>query len=35
MAGRMAELLLEHIQEPDRQVTSAVFDPELVVRASA
>lgn len=35
MAGRMAGMLLEQIESPDRPVTSAIFEPTLVVRASA
>jgi DNA-binding LacI/PurR family transcriptional regulator len=35
MAGEMARLLLSHIEEPGREPTSVIFDPTLVVRASA
>ncbi|MBP0456927.1 LacI family DNA-binding transcriptional regulator [Streptomyces montanisoli] len=35
MAREMARLLQQHIEHQDRAVTSVVFDPELVVRASA
>jgi DNA-binding LacI/PurR family transcriptional regulator len=35
MAGRMAQMLLDEIDAPERQVSSAIFEPILVVRASA
>ncbi|MEU4347865.1 LacI family DNA-binding transcriptional regulator [Streptomyces sp. NPDC023838] len=35
MAAEMARLLQEHIETPERPVTSVVFEPELVVRESA
>jgi hypothetical protein len=35
MAGEMARLLLSHIEEPDHEPASVIFDPTLVVRASA
>jgi DNA-binding LacI/PurR family transcriptional regulator len=35
MAAEMARLLLSHIEDPGREPTSVIFDPTLVVRASA
>jgi DNA-binding LacI/PurR family transcriptional regulator len=35
MAAEMARLLLEQIGDPDRPVSSTIFDPVLVARASA
>lgn len=35
MAAEMARLLRQRIEAPGTPVTSAVFDPELVVRESA
>jgi DNA-binding LacI/PurR family transcriptional regulator len=35
MAGEMARLLLAHIEDPEREPTSVIFEPILVVRASA
>jgi DNA-binding LacI/PurR family transcriptional regulator len=35
MAGEMARLLLSRIEEPDHEPASVIFDPTLVVRASA
>ncbi|WP_433256878.1 LacI family DNA-binding transcriptional regulator [Streptosporangium sp. CA-135522] len=35
MAAEMARLLLSRIEQPDRQVTSVIFEPTLVVRQSA
>jgi DNA-binding LacI/PurR family transcriptional regulator len=35
MAAEMARLLLRHIDDPDQRVTSAIFQPRLVVRESA
>jgi DNA-binding LacI/PurR family transcriptional regulator len=35
MAGEMAELLLTRIREPGRSPRSVIFNPELVLRASA
>jgi DNA-binding LacI/PurR family transcriptional regulator len=35
MAAQMARLLLDRVDQPDLPVASAVFDPTLVVRASA
>jgi len=35
MAGEMAKLLLTHIEDPEHQVTSVIFDTELLVRRSA
>ncbi|MBB5137916.1 DNA-binding LacI/PurR family transcriptional regulator [Thermocatellispora tengchongensis] len=35
MAAEMARLLLEHIDQPGRPPTSVIFEPALVVRASA
>lgn len=34
MAARMAELLLEKLDDPQRAARSVIFEPELVVRAS-
>lgn len=35
MAAEMARLLQEHIEHREREVTSVIFEPELVVRESA
>jgi DNA-binding LacI/PurR family transcriptional regulator len=35
MAAEMARLVLAHIEEPDQQITSVIFEPTLVVRDSA
>ncbi len=35
MAGTMAQLLQEHIEGARTEPTSVIFEPELVVRASA
>jgi DNA-binding LacI/PurR family transcriptional regulator len=35
MAGEMAKLLLTHIEDPEHQVKSVIFDTELLVRRSA
>jgi DNA-binding LacI/PurR family transcriptional regulator len=35
MAAEMASLLLTALDQPDRRVTSVVFEPTLVVRQSA
>ncbi|MEV6980299.1 LacI family DNA-binding transcriptional regulator [Sphaerisporangium sp. NPDC051017] len=35
MAAEMARLLLEHVDEPGRPMTSVIFEPSLVVRESA
>jgi DNA-binding LacI/PurR family transcriptional regulator len=35
MAAEMARLLLRRINEPDRQITSVIFQPALVARQSA
>ncbi|GAA0389149.1 LacI family transcriptional regulator [Acrocarpospora corrugata] len=35
MSAEMARLLLAHIEDPDRRVTSVIFEPELVIRQSA
>lgn len=35
MAVRMARMLLERIEDPDIPVSSTIFDPDLVIRASA
>ncbi|MFD3487913.1 LacI family DNA-binding transcriptional regulator [Streptomyces sp. NPDC058665] len=35
MAAEMARLLLDRLSRPDRPVTSVIFEPTLVVRASA
>ncbi|HEX4703120.1 MAG TPA: LacI family DNA-binding transcriptional regulator [Pseudonocardiaceae bacterium] len=35
MAAEMARLLLAHIEDPDRRITSVIFEPTLVVRESA
>ena len=35
MAAQMARLLLDRIDQPELPIASAVFDPTLVVRASA
>jgi len=35
MAGEMTRLLLNKIEQPDKRVTSVIFEPMLVVRASA
>jgi DNA-binding LacI/PurR family transcriptional regulator len=35
MAARMARLLLDRIDNPDLPATSAIYDPTLVIRASA
>ncbi|MFB9893599.1 LacI family DNA-binding transcriptional regulator [Planobispora takensis] len=35
MAAEMARLLLAHIEEPERQATSVIFEPALVIRESA
>jgi DNA-binding LacI/PurR family transcriptional regulator len=34
MAARMARMLLERIEDPDTPVSSTIFDPTLVIRAS-
>jgi DNA-binding LacI/PurR family transcriptional regulator len=35
MAAEMTRLLLAHIEDPDRRITSVIFEPTLVVRESA
>ncbi|MBT2231567.1 LacI family DNA-binding transcriptional regulator [Nonomuraea sp. NEAU-A123] len=35
MAAEMGRLLLEHIEEPGRAATSVIFEPALILRASA
>jgi DNA-binding LacI/PurR family transcriptional regulator len=35
MAGEMAQLLMTRIREPHRSPRSIIFNPELVLRASA
>jgi DNA-binding LacI/PurR family transcriptional regulator len=35
MAARMASLLLDHLADPGMRPTSVIFEPELVIRASA
>ncbi|MCW8217089.1 substrate-binding domain-containing protein, partial [Streptomyces griseolus] len=35
MAAEMARLLLDRLAEPERPATSVIFEPTLVVRASA
>ena len=35
MAAEMARLLLSHVEEPERRVTSVIFEPTLVIRQSA
>ncbi|AWS43243.1 LacI family DNA-binding transcriptional regulator [Streptosporangium subroseum] len=35
MAAEMTRLLLSHVEEPERRVTSVIFEPTLVIRQSA